>query len=265
MDHPPPSPSSSNTSFPILAITILGILTTAIILVSYYIFAIQCCQNWRRNDLFNNLPSTNYRRHFDHFAAKSQGLDPSLVYMIPTKKFTKEANFSSFECAICLNEFQEEERLRILPSCSHSFHTDCIDIWLSNNTNCPICRQDITSPIAFPTNCACTVIEVRNEEGSSNQATIRREVPKLGSLGDECIDVRHKDEEFCVQPIRRSLSLGSSNDRQLYLSVQEILRHKPHLVLEVGGEGSSGGKVRRSFFSFGHGRSSRSAILPINL
>lgn len=131
------------------------------------------------------------------------------------------------------------------------------------------------------------VIEVRGDE--SGGQTPRMEAPnpsprsghwkkgrklhKVGSMGDECIDVRGKDEQFCVQPIRRSFSMDSSNDRQLYLSVQELLRHNPHCFQEAGAGGSgeeassSGGgcgRVRRSFFSFGH-RSSRSAILPFHV
>jgi hypothetical protein len=45
-----------------------------------------------------------------------------------------------FSCPICLAEYQNEELIRTLP-CAHSYHTDCIDTWLSTCNNCPLCRQ----------------------------------------------------------------------------------------------------------------------------
>ncbi|KAF2285844.1 hypothetical protein GH714_008387 [Hevea brasiliensis] len=52
----------------------------------------------------------------------------------------------SDECAICLEEFKEGEKCRMLvPSCVHIFHKDCIDIWLSEDTRCPLCRAVLFS------------------------------------------------------------------------------------------------------------------------
>ena len=31
------------------------------------------------------------------------------------------------DCAICLHEFQAEDKLRFLPKCSYDFHLECID------------------------------------------------------------------------------------------------------------------------------------------
>ena len=43
-------------------------------------------------------------------------------------------------CAVCLGEYQLNEKLQQLPVCKHSFHLQCIDEWLSKHTTCPICR-----------------------------------------------------------------------------------------------------------------------------
>ncbi|XP_002974287.2 E3 ubiquitin-protein ligase EL5 [Selaginella moellendorffii] len=51
---------------------------------------------------------------------------------------------SVVECAICLTEL-EEAIVRVLPSCNHVFHRSCIDLWLSCNTTCPICRRDLVA------------------------------------------------------------------------------------------------------------------------
>ncbi|KAI3947888.1 hypothetical protein MKX01_034553 [Papaver californicum] len=45
------------------------------------------------------------------------------------------------ECVICLSEFAQGERIRILPKCSHGFHIKCIDKWLSSHSACPTCRH----------------------------------------------------------------------------------------------------------------------------
>jgi hypothetical protein len=39
--------------------------------------------------------------------------------------------------AICWND---EDCVRLLPSCSHYFHLDCIDQWLPYQATCPLCR-----------------------------------------------------------------------------------------------------------------------------
>lgn len=43
-------------------------------------------------------------------------------------------------CTVCLSEYHEEDTLRILPLCGHSFHATCIDIWLQQHSTCPVCR-----------------------------------------------------------------------------------------------------------------------------
>ncbi|CAK7312739.1 E3 ubiquitin-protein ligase RNF12-A [Vulpes lagopus] len=45
-------------------------------------------------------------------------------------------------CSICITEYIEGNRLRILP-CSHEFHVHCIDHWLLENSTCPICRGQV--------------------------------------------------------------------------------------------------------------------------
>ena len=46
------------------------------------------------------------------------------------------------KCGICLEEYTEEDILRKMP-CDHFYHKDCIDEWLNNRSECPICKQNI--------------------------------------------------------------------------------------------------------------------------
>ncbi|KAJ3063671.1 E3 ubiquitin-protein ligase rnf13 [Podochytrium sp. JEL0797] len=49
-------------------------------------------------------------------------------------------------CSICITPYVENEALRSLP-CSHEFHRDCVDAWLTQSANsCPVCRA---KPLAY--------------------------------------------------------------------------------------------------------------------
>lgn len=61
-----------------------------------------------------------------------------LIKKIKKQKIGK----TSKTCAICFNNFEKEEIIRVL-HCNHFFHNKCIKQWLFDNWNCPICRLDL--------------------------------------------------------------------------------------------------------------------------
>ncbi|CAB4314896.1 unnamed protein product [Prunus armeniaca] len=61
--------------------------------------------------------------------------------LIPIVKESKDGI-----CAVCLCAFKDGEAIRVLPECMHLFHAECIDMWLSSHSNCPLCRADIEPP-----------------------------------------------------------------------------------------------------------------------
>ncbi|XP_044498255.1 RING-H2 finger protein ATL16-like [Mangifera indica] len=321
---------SSGTSFPIIAIAIIGILATAFLLVSYYIFVIKCCLNWHRMDLLRRFSLSQRGGPEDPLMAyppalEVRGLDESVIRSLPIFQFSKGLNSKEFgernscECAVCLNEFQEDEKLRMIPNCSHVFHIDCIDVWLQNNANCPLCRTSISSTTRFPIDQIIApsstpqdpnpytgnvvsndedyvVIELgthhsveqtllatqeRLNSGDLSGRSISppppprkleqrivhkmaRKFHKVTSMGDECIDIRDKDERFAVEPIRRSFSMDSSADPKFYSAIQEAFQQNRQ-VSEVSPIEGCSNRVRRSFFTFGHGRGSKRAVLPVYL
>lgn len=66
--------------------------------------------------------------------------DPAIVQALPV--FAYEGSVKGpLDCAICLSEFEEKERVKIIPRCGHVYHPECIDHWLSSHDSCPLCRS----------------------------------------------------------------------------------------------------------------------------
>ncbi|CAF1043464.1 unnamed protein product [Brachionus calyciflorus] len=52
------------------------------------------------------------------------------------------ATFSdkSLDCSICLESFNYDDKLKVLP-CNHKYHAECIIQWVEKNPSCPQCRR----------------------------------------------------------------------------------------------------------------------------
>ena len=59
---------------------------------------------------------------------------------------TNSSRNNNFDCcSICLEEFQDNEIITVLPQCLHLFHTNCIGEWLlvRKSDTCPLCKTRI--------------------------------------------------------------------------------------------------------------------------
>ncbi|XP_062089007.1 RING-H2 finger protein ATL64 [Humulus lupulus] len=92
----------------------------------------------------------------------SQGLDLSILKTLPTFVYSSSSSAhhgaAVQECAVCLSEFEDNDRGRALPKCNHAFHVECIDLWFGSHSNCPLCRAPVLSDT--PTNNPGTSAEI---------------------------------------------------------------------------------------------------------
>lgn len=83
----------------------------------------------------------------DEAAARlaATGLKKSALRKIPVAAYGSASAIKILDtdCTICLGEFEEGERVRVLPKCNHGFHVRCIDPWLVSHSSCPTCRQSL--------------------------------------------------------------------------------------------------------------------------
>lgn len=93
--------------------------------------------------------------------AASRGLEESVLETFPTFTYSEVKDHKigkgALECAVCLNEFEDDETLRLIPKCDHVFHPACIDPWLESHVTCPVCRAnlipqpgEVPVPVQFP-------------------------------------------------------------------------------------------------------------------
>ena len=61
-----------------------------------------------------------------------------------TSVCTPEHTTSCTMCSICIDDFEDGEKIRILPKCRHGFHLECIKPWLIERQGCcPLCKTPV--------------------------------------------------------------------------------------------------------------------------
>ncbi|KAI3887671.1 hypothetical protein MKX03_010193 [Papaver bracteatum] len=69
---------------------------------------------------------------------------------LPTVKFedliltSKTNGHDQNSCAICLCEYESQEKIKPLMNCRHIFQASCLDRWIiDNQSTCPLCRTSL--------------------------------------------------------------------------------------------------------------------------
>lgn len=153
---PPPSVNleENDTKFSPLVITIISVLASCLLLVSYFAIISQYCKK-KSTDIIQDHDEELQDAGISSFHqpinyATVGGLDEVFINSIPVNNYKRNDNAGSLDCSVCLGEFQENEMLRILPKCNHSFHIPCIDTWLKSHSTCPLCRASIATLTSSP-------------------------------------------------------------------------------------------------------------------
>ncbi|XP_068130000.1 E3 ubiquitin-protein ligase RNF167 [Hyperolius riggenbachi] len=108
---------------------------------------------------------------------------------IPIEKFKKGDPYDV--CAICLEEYEEGDKLRILP-CHHAYHCACVDPWLTKTKkNCPVCKHRVLRS-EDDSDSDGEVGEAgggggggeRSDESDNERTPLLRPSPTFGSMGE---------------------------------------------------------------------------------
>lgn len=180
----------------------------------------------------------------------NRGLEVSVLNSLPLFVYS-ELTHKELDCAVCLSEFEEGETGRVLPTCHHSFHIECIDMWFHSHSTCPICRdrvepvdptrtRDVLITVDKPVPQAEPVQSVQ-PSGSSSGVTSLADRRKGLDLGGVKIEVPRRTES--VDELRPSspASYGFMSPGNRLQSLKRILSmgKKPVLISPSYGIGTS--------------------------
>jgi E3 ubiquitin-protein ligase ATL10/75/76/77/78 len=164
--YPPREGSYISRSFNSNVVVVMAVLLFALVVAAFINTVARCILRRRRP------------QHTEDHAAANKGLDKNAIEALPVVAYGAEAVTALFdpaggnECVVCLSEFVNGEKLRLLPDCQHRFHLACIDTWLLTHTTCPVCRRGVLGPAAA--SCSddsddpsCAAVTTRSVIGSS--------------------------------------------------------------------------------------------------
>ncbi|KAG8093539.1 hypothetical protein GUJ93_ZPchr0012g19051 [Zizania palustris] len=94
---------------------------------------------WELQANLNVTVTPLFRFHGERYRTARHNRVPDAVLSLPE---TNAADARQAECAVCLEDFMADDKLRTMP-CSHCFHDRCLSEWLRISRSCPLCRLAI--------------------------------------------------------------------------------------------------------------------------
>ena len=126
--YPIPEPEGNHSLFDAFFMTegfTFDILVCMGALMFIGVYAVKCYDNYR-----GSLVLLRSRRRLDRIDVDN------LNTLILHNDLPEET------CSVCLEDFKDGDTIKKL-NCNHIFHKDCLEPWLNENNNCPLCRQNI--------------------------------------------------------------------------------------------------------------------------
>lgn len=174
-------------------------------------------------------------------SSPTRGLDASILNSLPVFVYSSKTHTDMSECAVCLSEFEENEKGRRLPKCNHSFHIGCIDMWFHSHSTCPLCRSAVNAETSESAsrNPTDVVISMAETEGGSTSAlcsTCQHDEDRTGrlrtssSVGSSSVGSRRKSSELAgvsIEVPRRNENFGLSEDESLLESPATRVQKSP--------------------------------------
>lgn len=95
---------------------------------------------------------------------------------------------SAYSCAICLDEFEDKEKVRVLP-CQHKFHDDCVLPWLTQrHSSCPLCKFDVLEHVKT----TGTENQTQSRSTTATTSTTQNQPTSAATRGSNfCSSIRH--------------------------------------------------------------------------
>lgn len=196
------------------------------------------------------------------FHLHDAGVDQSFIDTLPVFHYKAIIGLKNpFDCAVCLCEFEPEDKLRLLPKCSHAFHMECIDTWLLSHSTCPLCRATLLPDFSANNTRSPFVLVLESGSESSREIVPEREVAvgrtssvittnsRLGSeFGSTRIDLPSKSVELGSNENPDPTGAGDGVEKVVTVKLGKFR----NVDGAVGGEGSSTNNVdARRCFSMG--------------
>ncbi|KAI4324052.1 hypothetical protein L6164_023618 [Bauhinia variegata] len=143
------------------------IFFTFILLFLFYVFYLRP----RRVDWASLRMRAFTEDNNDISRPSESGLSKELREMLPVIIYKESFYVKDTQCSVCLLDYQQEDRLQQIPACSHTFHMNCIDLWLANHRTCPLCRLSLSAKSSEMPNIQEIDHDTNNEETSNVQSS----------------------------------------------------------------------------------------------
>ncbi|KAK7137934.1 hypothetical protein R3I94_013545 [Phoxinus phoxinus] len=128
------------------------------------------------------------------------------------KRGDKETEPDFNHCAVCIEGYQLNDVVRILP-CKHVFHKMCVDPWLNEHCTCPMCKLNILKALGVMPNLPCVDNMAFDMDRMSRSQT--------SSQRTALVDLS-SETSISMEPLRHSSSSQLPSDEELIPRSGEI-------------------------------------------